>query len=131
MPYLRGYKTIQLVKRRKDLTHEQFKNYWLTEHNKKIEQRLINIGLRRELAASFAEGVVINGEVAPGIEPPFDGMLEMFFEHDSAEDVKASWTQELVEFLPKLFEDEKNFCDPEKRAIILIEEWVMAERKTK
>ena len=129
-PYLLGVKMVQLAKRRKDLTHEQFKSYWLTEHNRKIEQRLVNMGRRRKIVASFAEGILSPEGLVPGREPPFDGMLEMFYENDTLEDIKATFGDpEFPPFLAELYEDEENFVDPEPRDSILIEHYVMAERK--
>jgi len=113
----------QLIKRRKDLTFEQFKDYWLTQHNK-IEQDIINKGRRKKIVAHFVKGVMGRGEVVAGQDLPFDAVLELHY--NSIEDMKASADPEIRARLSK---DEENFIDMEaERVSYILEEYVMAER---
>lgn len=112
----------QLLKKRKDITYEQFKDYWLTEHNK-IEQEIIHKGRRKKIVAHFVKGVLEHGELVTGKELPFDAVLELHY--NSLEDMKASFDPEIAARLRK---DEQNFLDTEQPVSYILEEYVMAER---
>jgi uncharacterized protein (TIGR02118 family) len=113
-------KVVRFIKRRKDLTQEQFKDYWLKEHSK-LEKMVIERTPTRKIVASFATGDMIGGS-----EPPFDGMVELYY--DSIEDMKASFAGDIPSIM---LADEKNFVDhsePPVRAVT--EEYLMSERKS-
>ena len=120
----------QLIKRRKGLTHQQFKDYWVNEHNK-IEREIVNIGKRKKIVAHFVRGIVTGpGQIKETEDLPFDGILELHF--DSIEDWRASLQPEVF---ARLAEDEKNFVSQEKdeegimnRQTFVLEEYLMAER---
>ena len=112
----------QLIKKRKDLTYEQFRDYWLNKHNK-IEQEIIHKGLRKKIVAHFVKGVLERGELVTGKELPFDAVLELHY--NSVEDMKASFDPEIAARLRK---DEENFLDMAERIGYILEEYVMAER---
>jgi len=113
----------QLLKKRKGMTAEEFKDYWLTNHNK-IEQEIIHKGRRKKIVAHFVQGMLEGGELATGKELPFDAVLELHY--NSFDDMKASFDPEIAARLTK---DEKNFLDMEaERVSYILEEYVMAER---
>ena len=73
------YKMVGLVKRRPDLTLEQFKDYWLNEHIK-LEKESLQRNPIRKIVASFVTDEKLFGESA------FDGMVELYF--DTIEDMR-------------------------------------------
>lgn len=108
-------KAVIFIKRRKDLTREQFKEYWLTQHSK-LEKENAEKNWVRKIVASFA----IEDESLP--EPPFDGMVELYF--DSMEDLKRDVQGEQRKIM---YADEENFCDhSEEQVVVVTEEYLMA-----
>lgn len=63
------YKAILLLPRRKDLSHRAFMDYWL-EHNQPLARAVPGV-VRFEWFEAL---------IAPEGEPPFDGVVEMWFE---------------------------------------------------
>ena len=112
-------KIARFVKRRKDLTQEQFKAYWLNEHSK-LEKIVVEKTPVKRIVASFVTGEMIGGE-----EPPFDGMVELYY--NSVEDMRAAFAGNIPAMMRK---DEENFVDlSEKPVRVVTEEYVMSERK--
>ena len=113
-------KIVRFVKRRKDLTREQFKAYWLNEHSK-LEKIVVEKTPVKRIVASFVTGEMIGGE-----EPPFDGMVELYY--NSVEDMRAAFAGDIPAMMRK---DEENFVDlSEKPVRVVTEEYVPAERKS-
>lgn len=108
-------KAVIFIKRRKDLTREEFKDYWLTNHVK-LEQENVEKNWVRKIVASFVlEGI-------DGAEPPFDGMVELYFDsvEDMKKDVMGPWRQ-------VMYADEENFCDHSEPQIVAVtQEYLMA-----
>ncbi len=113
------FKIVRFVKRRKDLTQQQFKDYWLNEHSK-LEKIVMEKTPTRKIVASFATGEMIGGK-----EPLFDGMVELYY--DTLEDMRASFAGDIPAMMRN---DERNFVDLSEEAVRLVtEEYVMSERK--
>ena len=108
-------KVVGFIRKREDLTFQQFKDYWLNKHSKLEKESLEDNPIRR-IVASFVTEELIG-------KAPFDGMVELYFA--SIEDFKEQWSgpQDAI-----MREDEKNFCDPEYRVFVLTEEYLMAEK---
>ena len=62
-------KIVRTVYRRRDLTHQQFKDYWLKNHAK-LEDRVIAESPVQKIVATFALP-------ERGRDPAFDGMVEL------------------------------------------------------
>jgi len=113
-------KIVRFVKRRKDLTLEEFKDYWLTKHSE-LEQMIVEKTTVRKIVASFSTGEMIGGK-----EPPFDGMVEIYF--DNEEDRQAFYACDIHK-KGIMREDEKNFVDHSEEPVrIVTEEHVIAEK---
>jgi hypothetical protein len=98
-------KFVRLVKRRKDLTQEQFKEYWLNEHSK-LEKIVIEQSKAKLIIANF---VLPKAPPIPHTIPPqFDGFAEVYF--DSVEDYLAR-TATNIGLVQRVHKDEENFCD--------------------
>ena len=108
-------KIVRTVYRRKDLTHAQFKDYWLKNHSK-LEKRVIAESPVQRIVATFA--------VPPepgGNEPAFDGMVELYFA--SVEDIRAMFAGPIPAMMRK---DEENFVQMDAPAVRLVaEEFVL------
>jgi uncharacterized protein (TIGR02118 family) len=108
-------KAVIFIKRRKDLTREQFKEYWLTRHVE-LEKENVEKNWVRKIVASFA----IEDESLP--EPFFDGMVELYF--DSIEDMRKDVQGAQREIM---YADEENFCDhSEEQVVVITQEYLMA-----
>jgi len=106
-------KVVGFVKKRKDLTLQQFKEYWINNHNK-LEKDSAERNPVRKIVASFVTEDALE-------EAPFHGMVELYFA--SMEDMKEQMSGPQG---PIMIEDEKNFCDPDYRVFVVTEEYIMA-----
>lgn len=104
-------KIIRTVYRRRDLTHAQFKDYWLQNHGK-LEDRVIAESPVQKIVATFAVP-------EPGKEPCFDGMVELYFA--SLADIRAMFAGPIPAMMRK---DEENFVQMDAPAIRLVAEEV-------
>ena len=110
-------KVIRMVKRRKDLTLAQFKDYWMTRHAE-LHRRALDLCPVKKVVASFATGEVALG----GTEAQFDAMTALYF--DSLEDLRAARSGPV----PKMMaEDEKNFVGHPPISIIA-DEYLMSQK---
>ena len=108
-------KVIGFVRKREDLTSQQFKQYWLNEHSK-LARKSLETNPVRKIVASFVSQELIG-------KAPFDGMVELYF--NSIDDMKRQWSGKQDEIMK---EDEKKFCDPDFRIFVLSDEHVIAEK---
>jgi uncharacterized protein (TIGR02118 family) len=107
-------KIVRTVYRRRDLTHAQFKDYWLKNHSK-LEDRVIAESPVQRIVATFAVP-------QPGKDPAFDGMVELYFA--SVEDIRAMFAGPIPAMMRK---DEENFVQMDAPAIRAVcEEQVIA-----
>lgn len=111
-------KVIRTVYRRRDLSHDRFKDYWLTNHSK-LENKVIETTGMRRIVATFALPQA-------GVEPDFDGMVELYF--GAAEDIRTMFAGPVPAMMRK---DEENFVQMDAPAVRLVaEEYVIGERST-
>ena len=109
-------KTIRTISRRRDLTHAQFKEYWLSQHSR-LEREVIETTSVQRIIASFAlpENPVV---------PEFDGLAELYFA--KVEDIRAMFAGPVPAMMRK---DEENFVQMNAPAVRLIaEEYVIGEK---
>jgi uncharacterized protein (TIGR02118 family) len=109
-------KIVRTVYRRRDLTHAQFKDYWLNSHSK-LEDRVIRESAVQRIVATFALP-------QPGQAPDFDGMVELYF--NGVEDIRATFAGPVPAMMRK---DEENFVQMDAPALRLVaEEYVIGEK---
>lgn len=108
-------KVVGFVKRRKDLTHEQFKEYWINQHNR-LEKNSVEQNQVVKIVASFITTKLIG-------DMPYDGFVELYF--NNIEEMKEQMSGPYPGVMK---EDEKNFCDPDDRLFFVTEEYIMAEK---
>jgi uncharacterized protein (TIGR02118 family) len=110
------YKTIRMVKRRKELTLAQFKDYWLNNHSK-LEDRVVQESPTQYIVATFAV-------TEPGTEPDMDGMVELYYQ--SQDDIRAMFSSKIPQMMR---DDEQNFVQMDAPAIHAVtEEHLIVER---
>ena len=109
-------KTIRTISRRRDLTHAQFKDYWLNQHSR-LEREVIETTNMQRIIASFA--LPENPAV-----PEFDGLAELYFA--TVEDIRAMFAGPVPAMMRK---DEENFVQMNAPAVRLVaEEYVIGEK---
>jgi uncharacterized protein (TIGR02118 family) len=100
-------KIIRTVARRRDLSHAQFKDYWLKNHSR-LEDRVIAESPVQRIVATFAVP-------EPGKDPAFDGMVELYFA--GVADIRAMFAGPIPAMMRK---DEENFVQMDAPAIRLV-----------
>jgi uncharacterized protein (TIGR02118 family) len=106
-------KIIRTVYRRRDLTHQQFKDYWLKNHSR-LEERVIAESPVQRIVATFAMPQA-------GKDPAFDGMVELYFA--SVEDIRSMFAGPIPAMMRK---DEENFVQMDAPAVRLVAEEFIA-----
>lgn len=102
-------KIIRTVYRRRDLSHQQFKDYWLKNHSR-LEDRVIAESPVQRIVATFAVP-------EPGRDPAFDGMVELYFANVA--DIRAMFAGPIPAMMRK---DEENFVQMDAPAVRLVAE---------
>jgi uncharacterized protein (TIGR02118 family) len=110
-------KIIRTVHRRRDLSHAQFKDYWLNNHSK-LEDRVIRETGVQRIVATFAVPQYRE-------EPDFDGMVELYF--SGVEDIRAMFSGPVPAMMRK---DEENFVQMDAPAVRLVAEEYLIGDKT-
>jgi uncharacterized protein (TIGR02118 family) len=100
-------KIVRTVYKRKGLSHQQFKDYWLKNHAK-LEDRVIAESPVQRIVATFALP-------EPGKDPAFDGMVELYFK--SVEDIRSMFAGPIPAMMRK---DEENFVQMDAPAIRVV-----------
>ena len=100
-------KIVRTVYKRKDLSHLQFKDYWLKKHAT-LEDRVVTESPVQRIVATFALP-------EPGKDPAFDGMVELYFK--SVEDIRSMFAGPIPAMMRK---DEENFVQMDAPAIRVI-----------
>jgi uncharacterized protein (TIGR02118 family) len=109
-------KIIRTVYRRRDLSHPQFKDYWLSNHSR-LEDRVIQETGVQRIVATFA--LPENDR-----RPEFDGMAELYF--NSQEDIHTMFAGPVPAMMRK---DEENFVQMNAPAVRLVaEEYVIGDK---
>jgi len=109
-------KIIRTVYRRRDLTHAEFKDYWLNDHSRLEHKVTATTGVQR-IVASFA---------LPDDHknPEFDGVAELYF--NSLEEIRTMFAGPVPAMMRK---DEENFVQMDAPAVRLIaEEYLIGEK---
>jgi uncharacterized protein (TIGR02118 family) len=100
-------KIVRTVYKRKGLSPQRFKDYWLKNHAK-LEDRVIAESPVQRIVATFALP-------EPGQDPAFDGMVELYFK--SVEDIRSMFAGPIPAMMRK---DEENFVQMDAPAIRVV-----------
>ena len=99
------------LRRRADMTLEDFQQYWRTTHATLVAERAETLGIRRyvQLHTSDLPGVHTSLQRRNGGAPqPYDGVAELWF--DSLDDFLGGGP-ETLQASAELLADEQNFID--------------------
>ena len=118
-------KLVYCIRRREDVSPEEFRRYWLDEHGPLVRSVASAIGAVRyvqshTMAPELNE--VLRG--SRGADQPYDGITEVWWE--SLADLQASMqTPESQEAQRRLLEDESTFIDFSRSSVFMTEEHVI------
>ena len=108
-------KVIGFVRKRADMTHAEFRDYWVNRHSQ-LENESLRKNPVRRIVANFWEQNLVG-------EAPFDGMVEIYY--DSLEDLRHQWSGRHDDVMRA---DEANFCDPSFRIFCIAEEYEIGSK---
>jgi uncharacterized protein (TIGR02118 family) len=114
------------LRRRPELSREDFQRYWREEHAPLVRARADTLRIRRYVQAHTLSTPLDDAlrESRDGSFEPFDGVAELWW--DSVEDLaQAMATPEGVEASRELLEDEAKFIDLEVSPIWIAREEVV------
>lgn len=115
-------KLIFCLRRRPDMTVEEFHRYWHDEHGPLVARHAAALGIRRYVQLHTVSGPV-NAMLASSRGGPeaYDGVAELWF--DSAETLAASAaTDEGLAAAAELAGDEERFIDHARSPLFVAEE---------
>ena len=114
------------LRRRADLTWDEFSTYWRDVHAPLVAARADVLGIRRYVQLRTAQVPELHGAFQArngGSPEPFDGVAELWF--DGLEQFGQAPTPEAAQAGAELLADERNFIDLENSPIWLGEETVV------
>lgn len=111
------------IRKRADISHEEFHRYWLKEHGPLVKSHADTLKLRKYVQ-SHTDHTELGQAIAAGRGvkvPAFDGVAELWL--DSIDDLQAGLaTEEGVAASLALAEDEARFIDLENSSIFFVQE---------
>ncbi len=118
------FKIVFCLRRRPDLTPEQFDSYWRDTHAPLVRRHAAALGIRRYVQSiRFESDLAAAAAKVRNAPAPFDGVAELWF--DSLEAVQAGFATEAGRAAGReLLEDEARFIDLENSPI-----WFATERE--
>lgn len=118
------FKIVFCLRRRPDLTPEQFDSYWRDTHAPLVRRHAAALGIRRYVQSTrFESDLAAAAAKVRNAPAPFDGAAELWF--DSLEAVQAGFATEAGRAAGReLLEDEARFIDLENSPI-----WFATERE--
>lgn len=114
------------LRRRPDLTWEEFSRYWRDVHAPLVAARAEVLGIRRYQQVRTLDQPALHEAYRArngGAPEPFDGIAEIWF--DSMESLQRARTPEATQAGRDLLADERNFIDLPNSPMWLGEEWVV------
>jgi hypothetical protein len=119
-------KTVYVLRRRREMSLEEFQKYWLEHHGPLVKSHAATLGIKRYIQvhtrppqASPAQPDPLRGQMLP----PFDGVAELWTDPESA----TGSDEERREARRALAEDEAKFIDFANSAVWRGEEHFMLE----
>jgi uncharacterized protein (TIGR02118 family) len=120
-------KIVFCLRRRADLSREEFQDYWLTRHAPLVRSHAGVLGIRRYVQVHSIDDAISTAVAGPRQSPePFDGVAELWL--DSLDALIAAGGSEAGRAASKeLLEDERRFIDLERSPLMLAEEHVVID----
>jgi len=118
-------KIVFCLRRRADLSREEFQDYWLTHHAPLVRSHADVLGIRRYVQVHSIDDAISTAVAGPRHSPePFDGIAELWL--DSLDALMAAGGSEAGRAASKdLLEDERRFIDLERSPLMLADEHVV------
>lgn len=114
------------LRRRPDLSWEEFSRYWRDVHAPLVAARADVLGIRRYVQVRTLDQPALHAAYQArngGAPEPFDGIAELWF--DSMEAMQRARTPEATQAGRELLADERNFIDLPNSPMWLGEEWTV------
>jgi uncharacterized protein (TIGR02118 family) len=105
-------KLMSFIRRRSELTQEEFFTHWRDVHRPLIEQHAVTLGIRRyvQTPARHPEmSVAMNERYGAGDQRPYDGVAEIWI--DSIEVIPTQPSEAQQAALNEIWADEPTFID--------------------
>jgi uncharacterized protein (TIGR02118 family) len=120
-------KLVFVIRRREDLSPEEFHRYWLEEHGPLARRLLESLGARRYVQ-THTLGTDLNAALAAarGTSEAYDGLAEVSWDSLDAL-LAAAGSEEGQRANATLAEDEARFIDFERSSLFIAEEHAMLE----
>lgn len=115
-------KLVMCLKRRDDISREEFQSYWRDKHGPLFMENAHIMGTKKYLQSHTLSSPLNEGmRASRGMKEAYDGVAEVWFE--SEEHLMASMgSSDMAELGPKLVADENNFIDHSKSSAFIVEE---------
>jgi len=115
-------KLIFCLRRRPEMSREEFQEYWYTQHAPLVKERSAKLGARRYVQLHTSHDDLNEMlRLGRGGPDPYDGVAELWFDDRAALEAAFS-TADASEAGATLLADERKFIDPERYPIWLAEE---------
>src|SRR4029077_15483874 len=121
-------KLVYCLRRRADVSPEEFYRYWLDTHGPKVKNAAEALRALRYIQSHPSESEVNQAFVASrGLAPAYDGITEVWW--NSIEDVKAAMASPSgAEAMAMLREDESRFIEFSQSCVFMTTEHVIFDR---
>jgi uncharacterized protein (TIGR02118 family) len=115
-------KLIFALRRRSDLSRDEFQRYWLEQHGPLVRSHAGALGIRRYVQShTLPDEFHLALRASRQAPEPFDGVAELWFDSVEAIGAAASTEAGLAAGLA-LLDDERRFIDHERSPLWFVEE---------
>jgi uncharacterized protein (TIGR02118 family) len=115
-------KLIFALRRRADLSRDEFQRYWLEQHGPLVRSHAEALGIRRYVQAhTLPDEFHLALRASREAPEPFDGVAELWFDSIEAIGAAAATEAGLAAGIA-LLEDERRFIDHERSPLWFVEE---------
>ena len=115
-------KLIMCLRRKPDLTREQFLDYWKNQHGPFFQKNATTMRAKKYVQSHTLETPLNQGfRESRGMQPEYDGVAEVWFESEQ-DLMEAMGSQEGRQFGVALLEDENNFIDHSTSSAFIVRE---------
>lgn len=115
-------KLIMCLRRRPDITREQFRDYWLNQHGPFFMKNADAMKAKKYTQSHIIDSPLNDGmRTSRDMQPDYDGVAEVWFESE-AELTAAMSSPEGQELGAALLADEKNFIDHTRSSAFIVDE---------
>ena len=123
-------KIVFCLRRRPDLSREEFQTYWRTTHAPLVSEHAEALGIRRYVQVHSVDDAISTAIAGSRRSPePFDGVAELWL--DSLDALIASGSSDAGRAASAaLLDDERRFIDLERSPLFLAEEHVVIASDT-